>query len=152
MAYVTIDDVRARFPQVQFSANTKPSEEQVGVWISEVEAQLNASLSNLGYIVPITEAVDILQIKDRLVSKVGGRALRARLFGVGDVSQDGSREAEAEYDKWLAALMNPRSPVELTASSRTSAEVLKAGGVVRGFVPDSDVAGGQARALIGKVF
>ena len=152
--YVTLDDIRARFPQLSLTDLSKPTSAEVESWIDEVEAQLNAMLSNLGYTVPISNETDILILKDRVVSKIGGRVLKARLFGIGDITQSGSREAEQEYEKWLMALADPRSPVELTGSVRTRSERIKAGGVVRGYDPDasSGYVGDAPRATIGQVF
>ena len=152
MAYTDIDDLRARFPQLQITDQSKPTSAEVELWIGEVEAQLNAVLSNLGYEVPITDLTDIMILKDRVVSKIGGRVLRARLFGVGDIAQSGSREAEAEYDKWLMKLADASTAVELTNSVRTGTERPKAGGVLRGFIPDSDKIEEGPRASVDQVW
>lgn len=55
MAYLSVSDIEREL-SYEFSASTEPTEEEIGEFITQVEADLNGQLSSVGVSVPITEA------------------------------------------------------------------------------------------------
>lgn len=123
MAYVTLVDVKAAAPQIEFSGFTRPTEDDVNRWIAEVEGGLNAQLVNLGYVLPFNTTDNPLSIailRDMVVHAVIARVLTARLWGVSDnVDGSGWKTAQAYYDQRLTWLIDPTHPFELPDASQT---------------------------------
>jgi hypothetical protein len=131
----------------------------VTTWTNDVSVELDASLRNLGYTVPITGTDSLLVVKQMVVREVMARILDSRQGGVGMAGDTGATEHHAYYDKMLRRLGDPSDPLELADAPRTTAEVHKGGWpkAAFGFFPDNDestadTAGEAARVTMGKVF
>jgi hypothetical protein len=127
MAYATIDDVRALAPQFVMSTTTRPSEAQVIAYLDDVTLEVEAALSNLGYVVPVASGPRALSMLRIIVAHGAlSRAMYARSFGMGNPKDMGTDEVEAKYQRWLKDLASPSNRlVELNDAPRTSRQPLK---------------------------
>lgn len=158
MPYATVSDVQKLLPQVQITTTTKPPQADVTTWIDEGAKELDLLLRNLGYATPVSDANDLITVRDMLVHKVGARVLRARIYGIGPVDQSGAKELERFYELRVQWLSDPKHPFELANTARTTNELVKPSGMVRGFVAENadvtaaDDAASEARVTMAKVF
>lgn len=60
--YLVVADIQAYYIALTFSATTQPTTTEITAWITEAEAIVDGALSQ-NYVVPITNATDILQVK-----------------------------------------------------------------------------------------
>lgn len=126
MAYATIDDVQQRMPQFQLSATSKPALSQAEIFLSDSQAHLDAALTNLGYVVPITGAMSLPQVREAVCDRAICRILYARAAALGtDSALQSAEKAGERYDKFLADLANDKSPVELVDAARTDSAATK---------------------------
>ena len=80
--YTTIGAVNAFVPQAPFSANSKPTDANVTLWIDDIAQEMDASLANVGYVVPVVSGAKALQLLDRICAYgVLGLAQAARDTG-----------------------------------------------------------------------
>lgn len=157
MAYVTLTDIQDAAPQITLSGDSRPTEAVVTKWIGEVEASLSASLSNMGYTLPITaqdHPASFTLVQDLVVHGVIAKVLNARLWGVGNVDQSGAKTAQMYYDDRLKWLKDPNHPYELPDAARNSGGVTKPHGWNFGsFVEDTTVdSDDRPRATMDQVF
>lgn len=158
MPYAVVADIRKLLPQISITPTSKPLEADVTTWLDEAEKELNLILRNLGYDTPVTDATDLVTVRDMVTHKVGARVLRAKVFGIGDVNTSGAKDLDAFYDVRIKWLGDDKHPFELANTTRNGREVVKPGGLVRGFMPesadatDADDTASQARAFMSKVF
>jgi hypothetical protein len=122
MPYATLDDVRNLAPQIPISATSKPSDAQVDGFIASLERIVNASLANLGYVVPVTADESVAILRDMVSQGALARTLRARAIGTRNPADDqGAADAQKEFDTRLKALGSSRDPFELPDAERTDA-------------------------------
>jgi hypothetical protein len=124
MAYCQVSDVVAIAPSVEITNTSKPSAGNVTTMIADLERELNAQLTRLGYSTPVVLATSPLAfqvIKNKLAHAVLAQVLRARAFGTSNPKEQGADVAQGVYDQWLKALKNPNDPTELPEDAvRTS--------------------------------
>lgn len=126
MPYATIDDVQQRMPQFLLTAVTKPTITQSQTFLDDSHAHLDAALSNLGYVIPVTGALSVAQVREAVCDRTTCRILYARAAAVGtDAALQSADAACARYDKFLTDLADPKSPVELVDAVRTGDMVEK---------------------------
>lgn len=129
LTVTTLADVLVQIPQIEITDQSRPTEAAVNDWIADIEATLNATLANLPpkqwqntpgcrtvLVMPVNPVVSPLTaaiVVDLVVHAVVARVLQARLFGIGDVSGSGAKEAQAYYDERVAWLMDPTHPFML---------------------------------------
>lgn len=134
MSYCTPQDVRDLAPQITIDNTSKPNSGQVATMIADVERELDAALTNLGYVVPVTGTTSVSILKDKVAHAVLARVLRARNFGTADLVNTGAGDAQKLFDHWLKALSSATDPTDLPDATRTggdaqkSAAALSAGG------------------------
>ncbi len=120
MAYATVEDVQDKAPQLPaFTPSTKPSYTQVQGFVDDCERVVNASLANLGYVVPVTGTESVAILKDLVAHAALAKALRARGYGTnnpGDLA--GAAAAQAYYDGKMKALGSDADPFELPDAPR----------------------------------
>ena len=110
--YATIDDIQRRMPQFQLTQTTRPNLDTASVFLEDTEAQFNAALENLGYVVPITGEKSLSQCKEIVAQGVIAKLLYARAAAVGtDATFQSADRAQALYDKALRELADARGQV-----------------------------------------
>lgn len=133
MAYCTINDVNGLVPQQPFTANTIPNQATVEEFIGDITDEINATLRNIGYVVPVTGGAEALRLL-RNANKWGalGLAQDARMTAVlRDEQVGGGRNTwTIRYDNWKKALLDKHNPYELPGAARTDAAVIKPEGSV----------------------
>lgn len=145
MAYAQVSDVAALAPQITIDGTTKPNTAMVQVMIAHAERDLDAALTNLGYVTPVTAPVSVSILRDKIAHAVLARLIRSRAFGVTDPAEQGANDAERVYRDWLRAIADSRSPVELPDAARTGEAIEKdAADLIGSHVQDSEVASVQA--------
>jgi hypothetical protein len=159
MAYCTLANVTDRLPQITISSTSKPVAGVVTTWTNDVSVELDASLRNLGYTVPITGTDSLIIVKQMVVREVMARILDSRQGGVGMQGETGAAEHHEYYQMMLRRLMSPSDPLELPDAGRTTAEIHKGGWPKAGFgfFPDNDeltdeTQGEAARVKMSTVF
>jgi len=138
--YATLDDVNALVPQQPFSASSKPSDAAVTRFIDDIALEMDASLGNVGYAVPVVAGVKALQLLRRICAYGAlGLAQAARDTGVTTAVSASGREVEniwsQKYRASMKALCNPQDPFELPDAQRTNEQLQKQpDNVLRSFV------------------
>ena len=128
MSYATLDDVQRRMPQFPLSSATKPNNETAQVFLEDTQAQFEAALENLGYVIPLTGARSLAQAKEIVSQGTICKILHARAAAVGtDVALQSADRACKQYEHALELLADPKSPIELTDAERTDDAVDKPG-------------------------
>lgn len=130
MAYAQVSDITARAPGIELTASSKPSAGQATAFLADIERDVNAALTNLGYVTPIVQADSPLAfsiVKDKVAYAALARVLMARALGASQPKEQGAEAAQAVYDDWMRALGNPNSPIELPDATRTGEAVEKDG-------------------------
>jgi hypothetical protein len=127
MAYCTLGDVNNLVPQQPFTATSVPTAEMVKQLIDDIAAEIDASLHNMGYIVPITGALSLVLVKNANKWGALGMAQDVRMTAV---IQDGSIAGgknvwTARYCDWKKALLDSKNPYELPDAVRTETAVVK---------------------------
>jgi hypothetical protein len=132
--YCLIADVNALVPQALFTATSRPTDAQVIVMIDQVAQRMDASMSNVGYVVPVvtgTKALGLLreacawgtvglaQLSRGTQASVG---LGDRFAPAGDVSKNVWTRM---FDEWLKKLLDPQDPFELPDAARTNEQIQK---------------------------
>ena len=126
MAYCSIADINALTPQSPFTANSTPTQAQVEQFITEIEAILNACLTNLGYTVPVvTGAQSLIILKRMAASGALGMALQVRQTAVAPDQAIQMNIWTARYEKWLSQLKDNNDAFELPDAPRTGKEIVK---------------------------
>ena len=130
MPYCTPQDVRDLAPQITIDNTTKPNSGQVATMIADVERELEAALTNLGYDVPVTGTTSVAILKDKVAHAVLARVLRARNFGTADVVNTGAADAQRLFDGWLKALASPTDPTDLPDATTTGGQAEKSSAAI----------------------
>lgn len=139
MPYATVADVQARMPQFTLTATTRPTLDQAQIFLDDSIAQMEAALSNLGYVIPITGALSIPQVREAVCDRAICRILHARGAAVGtDAAFQSANAACDRYDAFLKALADSDSPIELSDAQRTETAVDKPKNLVMGLVFDDN--------------
>lgn len=125
MAYAQVSDVIAIAPQIDVTASTKPSTAQVQTMITDLERDLNAALTNLGYSTPVTGTVSVQILRDKVAHGVLARVIRSRSYGATNPDDQGAKDADRVYNCFLKALADPHDPMELPDATRTSDQIEK---------------------------
>lgn len=130
--YATLDDLNRLVSQVPFSATSKPTEAAVTQFIDDIAVEMDASLANVGYVVPVVSGPLALQLLRRICTYGAlGLAQAARDTGVTTAVNARGQEVEnlwsQKYTARMKALTNPQDPFELPDAPRTSEQLLKQG-------------------------
>jgi hypothetical protein len=121
---VQVGDVQALAPHVPIDAQSKPNAGQVSGWIADVEAELNAVLSQLGYVTPITGPVSLSILRRAVANAVMAMIMRSRPNPEIDPQQFQTR-----YDAMIKGLSDARNPLILIDAVSTNVEVRTSGAV-----------------------
>lgn len=139
MPYATLDDVQRRMPQFTLSPISKPNLDAAQVFLDDTTAQFEGAMENLGYVVPLTGARSLAQVREIVCQGTIAKILYARSSALGtDVAVQSADRAQKQYDAALRMLADPANPVELTDASRNSDEVLKPGVAPEGLLYDDE--------------
>ncbi len=128
MPYCTISNVNDLVPQSPFTASTTPTQTQVEGFILDISTIIDASIKNLGYVVPVNVVASPLSgIILRRMTSAGalGIALQVRLTAVAPDASIQNNIWTQRFDKWLTALKNNDDPFELPDAARTGLAVVK---------------------------
>lgn len=144
MAYATIGDVQARMPQFTLTPTSKPTIADAETFIGDVEAEIDAALTNLGYILPGTGPIGLTIVKAWSAQGTIARVLTARAAAVGgDAAIVSAQNAQKLFDAKFLALADPKNPLELIDWARNGDEVSK---------PGSDLDGPTETGIDGSCF
>lgn len=116
--YCTVDDVSALCPQVPFTAQSKPSDQQVATFIEDIALRMDATLGYSGYIVPVVDGPQALAILRRLCSWGAlGLAQQVRETGVSTAISDRGVPMRNVWTKMFedefAQLIDAKNPYRL---------------------------------------
>lgn len=126
MSYCQVSDVVALAPGVEISNTSKPTAGQVTTTIADLERELNAQLTRLGYSTPVVQATSPLAfqvIKNKLAHAVLAQVLRARAYGSSSPKDQGADDAQRVFDGWLKALKTSDDPTELPSDAERTDEI-----------------------------
>lgn len=128
-AYCTTADVNGYAPQVPFSATSRPTLTQLQTFVDDGARVIDATLSNVGYVTPITGTVAIAECKKANAWYALGIAQQVRDTGVTIATSDkvtpGKNIWTRMFEEWLARLVDPANPFELPDAPRNNEELLK---------------------------
>lgn len=151
--YATIQDVQARMPQFKLQADSKPTSADAETFILDVEAETEAALANLGYVIPITGAGSLAIVKSIVCAGAIARILSARAAAVGgDASVQSAIRAQEFYDGRLKALADPNNPLELPDAGTTEELVEKDTVIMGGPLVEDDGADLEPRIRMDSKF
>lgn len=139
MPYATMDDVQRRMPQFQLTPQSRPALDSAQVFLDDTHSQLDAALENLGYVIPITGAKSLRQVREIVCYGTIAKILYARAAAVGtDAALQSADRCQKHYEDGLKMLADPANPIELTDAGRTDDEVAKPGSAPMGLLNDVD--------------
>jgi hypothetical protein len=97
--YCTKDDVIRELPNIEITGSTKPSEDEVTQFCSDITAEMDARMRAVGITVPV-EDEDLLKVlKPIAINGVKAKVLRAKQLEEGD-----EERAQTFEDLYQAAL------------------------------------------------
>jgi hypothetical protein len=128
--YCVIEDVNALVPQSAFSATSRPSQQDVEQLIEMIALRIDATIKNIGYVVPVASgAISLALLKDACAKGAVGEAQMRRLTGVTVATDDRGRPLKnywtTEFEAFLARLCDAQDPFELPDAERTDQQILK---------------------------
>ena len=113
-AYASIDDVQARMPQFTLTCDTRPNLSTAQVMLDDTQAQFDAVLMTLGYVIPLTGRLSLAQAKEIVSQGTICKILNARGAAVGtDAAFQSADRACKRYEDALLALADPNSVLGL---------------------------------------
>lgn len=77
MAYIEISDVQAALQHVTISDTSDPNTTEVNIFITQVEASMDARFNGVGIIVPVTGTAKLNVVKPIAIDGVKARVLRS---------------------------------------------------------------------------
>jgi hypothetical protein len=130
--YCTLDDVNALVSQVPFGPTSKPTDAQVIQIIENTAVRLDASMANIGYVVPVVSgAIALGMLREVCAWGALGLAQTSRDTGVRTAVSASGKEAKniwlQMYDSWIERLQDPQDPFELPDAARTDEQLEKQG-------------------------
>lgn len=138
--YCSLDDVNKLVPQVPFTDTSKPNAGIVIGLIESVAKRIDASIANIGYVVPVISGPNALELlREACAWGALGIAQQIRDTGVTTAVSDSGRPVKniwlQQFDDWLKRLTNPQDAFELADAPRTNEQLQKQGeNVLRSFV------------------
>ena len=131
--YATVDDVNAIVPQAPFSSTSVPTEGDIAKLIEVVALRIDATIGNLGYVVPVTTgAKSLALLRDACAKGALGEAQMRRQTGVNVATDDRGRPIKnywtQEFECFLEKLADPQDSFELPDAQRTDEQVIKSAG------------------------
>jgi hypothetical protein len=138
--YSILQNVNDLCPQVPFSPSSKPTDAVVLTLIESVAKRIDASLANIGYVVPVVSGVNALALlREACAWGALGLALQIRSSGVTTAVSASGKEVkniwQQNFDDWLARLCDPQNPFELPDAPRTNEQLNKLpDNVLRSFI------------------
>lgn len=130
--YCTLDDVNALCTQVPFTTTSKPTDAQVTKLIDQVAKRMDASMANLGYVVPVvTGTLALALLREACSWGALGRAQQMRDTGVTTAVSSSGKEVKniwlQDFDNWMKALASATDPFELPDAPRNNEQLEKQG-------------------------
>lgn len=128
MSYATVDDVQRRMPQFTLTSSTKPTLESAQMFLDDTHAQVDSAVEGMGYVVPITGAKSVAQMREIVCQCTIAKILNARGAAVGtDAAFQTADRAQARCEEMLKALADEDSPLTLSDAELNEAFVEKTG-------------------------
>src|SRR4051812_2701295 len=125
-SYCTITDVNNLVPQSPFTATTTPTQTQVETYITQVSSRTDATLSNIGYVTPVTTGTAALALlREAVAWGALGLAMQSRITAIAPDQAVGLSVWTKQYNQWLQALADNTNPFELPDAPRNSKAVIK---------------------------
>ena len=116
MAYITLEEVLDRAPQIKITATSKPNTTEASKLVVDVEAQVNAVLKGLGYVIPLdptTSPKSIVVVKDIIAQGAIAKILKAMFYGVRNPNDVGANDAWREFTSKISQLRDQSDPLIL---------------------------------------
>lgn len=138
--YCSLDDVNKLAPQVPFTDTSKPNAAVVIGLIESVAKRIDASIANVGYVVPVASGTNALELlREACAWGALGIAQQIRDTGVGTAVSENGRPVKniwiQQFEEWLKRLSSPQDPFELPDAPRTNEQLQKQPeNVLRSFV------------------
>ena len=128
--YSTLIDANALVSQQPYNSTSKPSDVQVAAVIESVAMRIDATLANIGYVVPIVGGTKTLALlREACTWGTVGLAQQMRATALSATLATSDKPLKniwlVMFDEWMARLINPNDPFELPDAQRTSAQVEK---------------------------
>jgi hypothetical protein len=139
MAYCTSADVNVLIPQAPFSGSSRPSISEVTSLCDQISARIDATVANVGYVVPITGTKALPLVTEACAWGVLGLAQTIRGTGANQAVTDKGQPIEniwtQKFNQWLKALCDLDNPFELPDAPRNGEKLEKQPeNVLRSFV------------------
>lgn len=156
MGYCTSADVNLLVPQAPFTATSRPTLAEIDVIIGRISARIDATIANVGYVVPVTGPQSLDLLTEACAWGALGMAQLVRGTGANQAVNDKGQPVDnlwtQKFERWLKALCNPQDPFELPDAPRTSEQLEKQPeNVLRSFVQDvSDTTPFLTTAAVGR--
>lgn len=138
--YCVLADVNALGVQVPFTASSKPSDTTVNALIESVAQRIDATIGNVGYVVPVVSGAKALGLlREACAWGALGLAQQMRNTGVGTAVSASGHEMKniwlQMFEDWLKRLCSSQDPFELPDAPRTNQQLEKQGdAILRSFV------------------
>ncbi|MEO8483331.1 MAG: hypothetical protein ABI634_14050 [Acidobacteriota bacterium] len=125
--YAQVSDIRGLAPSIPINTSSVPTEGQAQDYLNRVESELNAILTNLGYVTPVAASATEARVmlKDLVATGALAKVLRARGLGVDVSLLEAAKVTEKDYRDRLKALKDADDPYELPGATRTDLEASK---------------------------
>lgn len=132
MPYADVEDVNALVPQAPFSDSSRPTAVQVAVLLAQVSRRIDATIGNVGYVVPVVSGDNGLALLRELTAWGAlGLAQQSRETGASVAVTDKGPAARniwtRLFEDQLEKLVDGQDPFELPDAPRTSEQLLKQG-------------------------
>lgn len=125
-AYCTITDVNTLVPQSPFTPTTTPTQAQVEIFITQVSARVDATLTNIGYVTPVVTGTSALSLlKEAVAWGALGLAQQSRITAISPDQAVGLSVWTKMHNDWIKALSDPNNPFELPDAPRNAKAVVK---------------------------
>ena len=140
--YCVIGDVNGLVPQSPFSATSRPTDAQVAILIESTAKRIDATISNVGYVVPVVSGpLSLALLREACSWGALGLAQQSRETAVNTAVSDkpnvGKNVWMRQFEDWLKSLTDPQDPFELPDATRTSSQLVKQpANALRSFVQD----------------
>jgi hypothetical protein len=140
--YCLLADVNQLVPQQPFGPATVPTDTDVEQFILDIGAEMNATLGNMGYLVPVDATASPLAFAECVkANKWGalGIAQDARMTAVlrDDMVGGGKNAWTIRYYTWVKNLTDSKHPYELPDAQRNAFAIVKPLGQIESSTVDN---------------
>lgn len=113
MPYATVDNIRSKIPQLQLTATSRPTVEEVETLIILAGHELDAVIKSLGHTSPISEIdspLSFMMAREMVKTKVAAEVLYIQHAGLRDADSLGAKAFMESWKGKLNRLKDPDDP------------------------------------------